>query len=345
MKRSLTVILLFSVLFPSIILAQDFPPEWIKYTMGNYLYDIQSAHINRNQSETELKDYLTNNARLNLARQITTKVQDYSQLNKEAINGRSTIKYKSTSSFATDLEIKLVETKSYFDKSTGEGFAIAFIEKETGSRYYDNEISTLYSKISNSINLSKNYLSSGYKRKAQEELESCNTLMEKVDNSILWLNIFGVNSDLFNKWQDKFAGVSNEIKTMAAQLNHGVKIYLICHADIFGSSYSKLQNELKGLIASEGCEFVDRPTDSDWIIDINCNAREYSNVEIGRTETYITYVDAEIKIKNNRTSQCILEDEVTVKGGHTFGYKEAAKSAYKEIKQQLAQIIKDNISQ
>lgn len=325
--------------------AQQYPSEWVKYTHDGYMYDIQSDSNDRNLSETDFKNYLLNIARTNLAKQVQIRVKDVAELNKTAVNGRSSITYSSNTSFSTNVNLKLVETKTVYNSTSKTGYAIAYIDRDVARNYYKNDLSLIYNKINNSITLAENFISSGFKSKAQAELELSLKQFTLIDEPLFWLNVFGISQLELTELQERFNTAEQKIKQMLTDLKHGTVIYLSCTADVFGKPYPTLQNELKGILAADGCSFTNNPTNADWAITITCSTREYSNVNIGKSNSFFSYVDAQIAIDKVITSQRIYEDEVSVKGGHTFGYAEAAKAGYKDIKQQIGKIIKENIEQ
>lgn len=325
--------------------AQECPPEWAKYTYGGYFYDIQSDNNNRRLPEADFKNYLLNSARASLAKQIKMSVKDVAQMNKTAMDGKSSIKYSSNTTFSTDLNMKLVETKSMYSLSTGDGYAIAYIDKDAAKNYYTNELTLVKNKIINSIELADNYMDGGFKKKAELELNKSLKFLNSVDEPLFWINIFGAGQSEINDWQRSFNHVEQNIKRQLADLKHATVIYLSCNADLFGKSYPTLQNELKGKLAAKGCSFTDSPQNADWVITVNCLAREHSNVKAGNSNAFFTYIDAAISIDKTISSQRIYEDEVSVKGCHTFGYQEAAKVGYKDIAKELSKIINQTIEQ
>lgn len=325
--------------------AQECPPEWVKYTTNGYLYDIQSDNNSRNISETDLKHYLLNNARANLAKQIMMSVQDVAHMNKTAVDGKTSITYSSNTTFSTDLNMKLVETKTMYIPSSGEAYAIAYIDKAAAKKYYVNELTLINNKITNSIELANRYIEGGFKGKAKMELNNSLELFISADEPLFWLNIFGASKSEIDDWQYRFNLAEQKVKRQLADLKHATAIYISCKADLFGKSYPSLQNELKGALAAKGCSFTDSPENADWVITVNCSAREYSNVKMGKSNAYFTYVDAVIAIDKATSSQRIYEDEVSVKGSHTFGYQEAAKAGYKDIIKELREIINKTIDQ
>lgn len=130
------------------------------------------------------------------------------------------------------------------------------------------------------------------------------------------------------------------IKAQLAELTYGTSILLTCSADIFGKAYAALQNEIKGRLAPDGCNFTNDTAQADWIIRINASAREYNQMTMHGQSFYIAYVDASISIEKGDTSQRVYENSISVKGAHTLGYDHAARTACKDLVSQLSNIIR-----
>ena len=84
MKRPFATALL--LLAGVVALAQNYPSEWTKFTSDGYLHDIESG--TSKQSALDL-------AHTNLAHKIQMRVKEVSQMDKQVVNGRSTILYSS----------------------------------------------------------------------------------------------------------------------------------------------------------------------------------------------------------------------------------------------------------
>lgn len=80
MKRGLLFSLLIWFSFGAF--AQSYLPEWVKYTSGGYLTDIQSDRNTRNLSDTDFKNYLSNLARTNLAKQVRMHIEEVAEMKK-----------------------------------------------------------------------------------------------------------------------------------------------------------------------------------------------------------------------------------------------------------------------
>lgn len=341
MKKGLLLSILVSISFGSI--AQQYPPEWGQYTSGGYLFDIQSDHNGQNQSETEFKNYLLNIARTNLAQQIRVQVQDFAELNKKSIDGNSTVAYTSETHFSTDVELKLVETRTYYDWETKQGYAIAYINKHAACQYYRNAVVTLLNKADNSLALARDFVGAGFKHRAKVELEALLTDFGTNKEAFFWLGLFAVSYDESEKLQVQYNEKEGLIKQQLADLQYGTSICLICSTDIFGSRYPTLQNELKGKLAAEGCNFTDDPSQADWVIRVVVSTREYNHLTMNSQSLYFAYADANISIDKVISSQRIYEDCLSAKGGNMMNYKEAARTACKELVRQLGTLILQSI--
>lgn len=321
------------------ITAQSYPPEWIKYTSDGYIYDIQNGINDNNLPEVDFKNYLVDIARTNIAKQIQICINDVTILNKNTINGRTDITYFSKTIFSTKINLRLLETKVIYKSAEKKGYAIAYIDLDAAYKFYEKELTVTYNKINNKISITKDYISSGFKAKAQQELESTLKLFTSVDETLFWLNIFGASPSELEKWQENLNIQEQKIKSMLIELEHGTVIYLSCTAYLFKDQYTILTGQIKGILSEYGCSFTDTPTNADFVITIKCHSRKHSHITIGKTNTYFSYVDANISIDKMIASQRIYQNELSVKGGHTSNYIQAANNAYNNLLIQIKDII------
>lgn len=327
-------------LFVSVnVTAQQYPLEWKQYVAGGYLYDIQNDIRATSESEYSLKNRLADVSRINLAKQVKIKIEDNATLYVTSDNGYTDREYVSLTQFSTNLDMKLVETRTYYNPETNEGYAIAFVEKRDACRYYENEFFQLINTLENTLIIAENYSNTGYKESAKTELKSKLPLLENIEEVLFWLNIFDFSSETLKVYQMRKSNIERQLKQIIADLQHSLLIYLECNAQISGNHYPKLQNEIKGLIAKDGCSFTTDKSEADYAIIINASNDEGFESEFYGVKSYYTYVSASIVIDKILTSQRIYEDELMIKGGHTRGLKEAAIAGYKEIKEKIADTI------
>ena len=328
MKRLLAI----SMLLVAGILAsaQNYPSEWSRYTTDAYYHDIESADTKQVASEL---------ARTNLARQIQVRVSEVSQMDKDVVNGRSTLIYSSSKSFSTDVDMNLAEIRSHYNESQGKYYVLVFIDKAASCTYYENEVKMLVSNTSNAIAIADNYINSGFKLKAKTELQNALKLFEGAGKPFFWLNVFGFDRQRIQSYLSQVHGNEQTIKQRLAELEYGTTYCVVVNADLFGKRYVKLANEVKGALSAQGCNFVDDPQNADMVIRIEASARKYNEFQ----GAYFTYIDAAVSVEKTATGQRIFEDEVSVKGGHTLGYDEAARDGYKSITKEIIKKIKENI--
>lgn len=341
MKRVMVMLLFGSIFF--IVMGQEVPPEWVKYTYGGYFYDIQSDKNVRRLSETAFKQYLLDVARANLAKTVQTRVTDESMMHKQAIDGHTHTVYRAETRFSTDVDLRFVETAAYYDPQTQEGRAIAFINKATACQYYRNELQMALDKIENALAVAENYERTGFKSKARIELEDAVPELDGMETTLFWLSFFGLPERELAALSAQRGDLAQRLKQAVADLQHADRIYLSCTADLYGQPYFKLQNEIKGVLSATGCSWVTEATQADWVISVVASARDYNANQIGNSTSYFAYVDAQITVDKTVTGQRIYADEITVKGGHTLNYTEAARAAYKEVAVKIGEILDDII--
>ena len=328
MKRLSSLIL--ALLAGALVMAQHYPADWSRLTSDAYYHDIESAAT---------KQEALSRARINLAKQIQVRVEEVSTLNTQSVNGRSQVLYNSSKSFSTEVDMSLAESKSYYHEATARHYVIVFIHKAEACTFYENEVKMLISNAGNAVTIADNYIASGFKSKAKTELQQALPLFEQANKPFFWLNVFGLDRDVIQRYLSSLHQLEQAVRQRLADLEYGTTYCVVCRADLFGSRYSKLLNEVKGDLSASGCNFVDDAQSADYVIYIDAAARQYNEFQ----GAYFTYVDAAIAIDKNATGQRIFEDEVSAKGSHTLGYKEAARDGYKRIRNQITQILKDNI--
>jgi len=337
MKKLLTLALFIFV--SAALHAQSYPLEWKSYTSDKYFHDVESGVNDENLPETRFMNNLLDIARANLAKQIQVKVQEVSQMQKNVVNGNADIRYSSQRSFSTDVDMRFSQSKNHVDMASRKVFVIVYINKEDACRYYENDINMLIGQISNSITIADNYINTGFKSKAQAELNNALTLFGKSDEMFFWMNVYGMPDYRLQQYQDQLNQKEQQIKAKLGELEYGTTYCVVCTADNFGKSYPKLKNEVKGDLSASGCNFTDDPATADYVIYIEASAREYNTLN----GAYFTYVDAVVAIDKKATGQRIFEDEISVKGSHTFNYEEAGRDGYKKIRKDISNMLKENI--
>jgi len=319
------------------------PSEWLQYTTSGYFYDVESAQNEQNLPEASLKSDLLDLARANLSKQIEVRVNEVSRIDKNVVNGNTDIRYTSQRHFTTDVDMKLAETRSIIDRASGKMYVIAYINKEEACNYYRKELQMLLSNVDQALEMAKNYINTGFKTKAKDELGKALPLFEQTSEPFFWFNVFGMDESQMSHYLDQVHQKEQSVKAKLAELEHGVTYCVVCSADNFGKNYPKLKNELKGELSKMGCNFVDDPASADYVIRIEASTREYNQMNTTNGSAYFGFVDATIAIDKNATGQRIFEDEISVKGSHTISFEEAGRDGYKKVSKEISNLLKENI--
>ena len=124
-----------------------------------------------------------------------------------------------------------------------------------------------------------------------------------------------------------------------------VYVYFHCNAEIFGKEYTTLKDDILSELSKCDVSFVDSANLSDWSITITAKTREFNKADFGSMSSYFSYVDAKTIIEKQSTRQRIYENTISLKGGHTQNYEQAARQAYKDISPRISAIIKEQIQQ
>lgn len=325
------ILIFFSLIVVCLLsMAQNYPSEWKKYTSDAYYHDIESA---------DTKQAALDRANSNLARQIQVRVSEVSKMGKKALNGQSSVYYESNKTLSTNVDMNLAESKSHYDDATGKHYVIVYINKSEACSFYEKEINMLIQNIDNAIAIADNYISTGFKQKARPELQKALQLFDNAAKPFFWLNVFGLEEYRLQRYLSVIHEKERIVKQRLADLEYGTTYCVVCDADLFGQRYPKLANEVKGELSAQGCNFVDDAASADYVIRINASAREYNTFN----GAYFIYVDAKVSVDKTATSQRIFEDEISVKGGHTLGYKEAGRDGYKKVSKDITKMLKENI--
>lgn len=342
MKRILAMALLLLAVVS--LKAQNYPSEWVRYTSDGYFHDIESGRNSQNLSESKFKNDLLDLARANLSKQIQVRVEEVSSMDKNVVDGRSSILYTSMRTVSTDVDMQLAEAKSLFDPASEKQYVIVYINKDEACDYYKNDIQMLISNVNNALSIADNYIQTGFKSKAKTELQNTLPLFDGAAKSFFWLNVFSLPEYQLQQLLNQVHQLEQTVKAKLAELEHGTTYCVVCNADIFGKKYVKLQNEVKGELSATGCNFVDNPASADYVIHIDASAREYNTMSYDGGTAYFTRVDASVAIDKNATGQRIFEDEISVKGSHTLSYEEAGRDGYKKVSKEISKLLKDNIN-
>ena len=324
---------------------QQMPAEWARYAdRSRYFHDFRTDHNSRSTSESLFCENLRQAAIVGLAQQIEVSVGSNSTTEKAAYDGRSHTTYHSTSTLSTSADLQLVQTEVRYDRTTGEGVAIAWIEKQAARTHYFGEVQALFAEVGLIVRLAEGYAAEGYAHKASEELKGCEQKLERVEWLHSRLSLFGLSEVELNTITERRGQLVATIREHLKEWRHSLTVCVECGADLFGSPFVGFADRLKGGMAADGCNFVATTNGADWGIVVSASAREYNTRNVGGVVLYTAYVDATLTLTNCKTGQVVCADEVSVKGSHTVNYTQAARTAYADVQKKLLEKINEYIN-
>ena len=179
----------------------------------------------------------------------------------------------------------------------------------------------------------------GEKGQAKEMIEKALQQIGKIEIRVKQLGQLDVEDDdmpSISQIQETKIYLTNKLN----QLRY-TNIYISCNAQLFGSEYPALKDEILSVLSDNNVSFVESPDASDWTVNIVAVAREFSKTEFGGMSSYFSYVDAKTVIVKTATGKRIQEKSISEKGGSPFGYEQAAQEAYRQIAPRISGIIRE----
>lgn len=278
-----TAFFIYAVLSLLSLRAEPYPPSWIKFTLGDYVYDIQSDIIGDGNSKMRL----LNICRANVAKQLEIKISESASLKKKSTNGMVDIVYTEHSEFNTNLEINLLKTDSYENLSQKRTYVIAYINKEEANTYYVQQLQVAYEKIKSVLTITEYLIQSQEQIKAGEELKKAQVEFNKSENYYKWLLIFGCNADKINTLQSQRTEIEHKIRQKLSFLSlYTESICILCGGAAYDFSCSQIVDKIKGNMSELSCSFTDDPSQADWIINFRLKA-ETDNTRSNSKEKFV----------------------------------------------------------
>ncbi len=342
--RKIPAVLAVLFIFLTNLNADDCPEEWLTYVSGGYIYDIQSGSNESGMDETTFRNYLTDLARTNIARSMSTEIKDQATLSRQSSDGRTSVGYSSVTRFSTDLELNLVKCESVYDRKTRTGQAIAYISIREAREFYENRILVSIRELENALSSAEGYSIQGYGIKARDILEKSIPLTDGIRSDLFMLNYFGIGQERLSALADKLGNTEETVRTKMAEYGHGTYVHIECRSSAGPADESEeMEDILKALLSEKGCSPVGDTESADWTITADISSREYGPAEIGGMKIYTAYIDAAVEIVNSKGSRT-AEIAVSEKGTHTMNFDEAFRDAARKAGSALSEKIYMTIS-
>ena len=252
-------------------------------------------------------------------------------------------KFSSSTTLTTKMDIPGLKVDGY--KKGNIVAAFAYVKKSDLKRQLEKQITMGLTRIETQLDNIDELMNNSQKMEARKRLEPIINDFFPIEKNQELLLAVDANADAESLQLNEAKALQQRYTKLQASLKNGIFIALHCNTDLFGGSYDKMAEQIKGDLSSLGCTFTNKDSESDWIVSINSVAREFSQSNFGSSSTFFTYVDSKISIKKAKTGQVIYADELSVKGGDTRDYVRAGIAGYKELTPKLSAIIKQQIQQ
>ncbi|MBO4605624.1 MAG: hypothetical protein J5667_03680 [Bacteroidales bacterium] len=110
--------------------SQGYPKEWDEFLTAEYYFSLKHEVNKAGGSGAECVEALLAAARRDIASQIKVNVTTTTQFKDRDVNGQAETEYTSSVSFSSDVTLRFVETRTYYDKRKKTGYALAFLSKQ-----------------------------------------------------------------------------------------------------------------------------------------------------------------------------------------------------------------------
>lgn len=290
----------------------DFPTAWKTYSGNNYISSFQ-REVNRNRTpETSFKTYLADVAKQEIINRMHLETEEQTFIN----------------------------TLTDYSLQGQEGFAVAYIEKETACNYYEKNIEVLFNKVASGIEQANAFSEADNSTRAEQELQSLLPVLSSIDKQIGKLTKFGCSAKI-----DTYTSDLSEIeKIVKSKINTiesiEVPVFVECTADLFGEEYFLLEGVINQRLSEKNYILADSPDKAVYKITVKAKTRQHP---AAANTSYFAYVDASIIVRKMDTNKVVYSGSVTQKGGSTFNYEDAGRDAYKKIDKQLAEEIASKV--
>ena len=230
-----------------------------------------------------------------------------------------------------------IVTESWCDQENAEVHGFAYVRISDLKNHFREKINMSLIRAESIIDNVSTLVEYGNKIKAREKAKTAMPLFAEVEYAQRLLLALDNSTNVRQSLQmEKAYRLKSEVLRLVADLQHSTAICLKCKAVTVGNRrYPTLANAIKGKLSEIGCNFVEEPSQADWIIDIDASVTKILN-----SSFVFAYVNGSVKVTKTATGQVIYEESIdAVENGHTAdGIKgggnseaSAASEAYKDV--------------
>lgn len=314
-----TIIIPIYILFQGIGTVAQVP--WIESTYRDIKFPSEEYYvsyyhlINDNHNLDECVAKTVVGAQSMLANSIFSEVSSVSISTMSAVNQDGN--YNENESFfneftaAASAKLVNIAIEHYYDKTTNTAHAIAYVKKQDLSTFCEQKISAILASLNSKFEAIDNLATCGYKNEARKLIDEAIKELESCPPYISQLIAIGLTKSDTSGMVRDFENKKSRVLKNKSDMEHATTIYISAtHYSPFVRT-ENLASKCRGILANNGCSFVDNVDDADFIVDISYQTRTSSSTDAG----CFAFSDITLTITRKRDASVIYDDMISVKGG------------------------------
>ena len=322
---------------------KECPEEWQAYTTDKYFSCLQPGENEEIKPEDDFLSGLEKTAVNRLLKSVKVAVHNFVALQTLRIDEDAVVKYLEENGYESNVGAKIVEKKRFYNNYTHHGCVIAYIEKESASKLYCDDIASSQKSITEALSRAKDFIAAGKNDSARFTLEAIVPRIKSNTNELILLRVFGCNQETIDALREKHIECIVGLKEYFKTIGPKIMVAVDYTADVFGTPYWDMQESIKDWLATRGFGYTTDKTKADYVLVIRSSSRKYNTMSNGTQTTYYSYVDANVTIQKKNTEKPAYDNKLSIKGSFLKSYNEAAYVAYRDLENKLLKILEDNI--
>ena len=322
---------------------KECPEEWQAYTTDKHFSYLQPGENEEIKPEDDFLSGLEKNAVNHLLKSVKVAVHNYVALQTLRIDEDAVVSYLEENGYDSNVGSKIIERKRFYNNYTHHGCAIAYIEKETASKLYCDDISSSQKIITDALATAKNHIAAGQNDSARFALESVLPKLKRTTSELILLKVFGCKQETIDALREKHMQCIVELKECFKTIGPKIMVAVDYSAEVFSQPYWNMQESIKDWLGTRGFGYTTDKTKATYVLVIRSTARKYNTMSNGTQTTYYSYVDANVTLQKKSEEKPVYDKKLSIKGSFLKSYDEAAYAAYRDLENKLLKILEENI--
>lgn len=311
------------------------PPEWSRYMTDDYLYCLVESSNDKGLDEGDFRSGLCSEALVGLARMVEVRVQDDAAIRKEAVDGRSRTEYEAETRFHTEVNMSLASTLSWYDRKSGSGSAIAYVDRNAALDFYRQKVRGMISEFGGICDAAAAAAASGRKTAARKMLEEAAGDMPELDGAFQMFGFFCRDSAEYGSCQARIISARRHLHDALSEYSDGPALYLSCGDRSFS-------NAVRGGVDGR-CHFVNDEEIADFIVEIELSFEDASVADVAGSSVYTVRSEAFVSVVNAISGVESVNRKISAKGVNLSGFEKARRDSAEALAEKVRGTINDMI--